>query len=441
MSFARRWLDPIRSRWFLNRTLRRRRVSARGEITVYLRLDDAYSYLAIQILHQLDEILVEGYRPLRVVVCTAPVSHYPRDLSAEDWLRYSLQDASVLAKQHRFIFEVNSHPPDGLLIEQALYILRQSPLHGSDYLHLLQNVFHMLWQRQTGKLDTLFHMAQQHTASAQSTAQTTAQSTTQKTATTGQTGCKICNQTPLVSAKIDFAGRSYRAIDDLLRLTRRLNKYGLLTNEPVFLVNHVEWREHLVSDPVTLADIQACHARLDVYFALEDPFSWLILAYLQQDMLDYYNVQLRLYVLPYQQRDQFDWPLAARLSQRVNVPFAPFCRPDQQASQIMANEILSRPTHEQLATALMLLNGVWTQGLDPSFKPHLERMIGGRAGAPLPKLGRQLDQHQQQFERLKQPDWPAMVLQIGQKSTVFSGLYRVWQIETQLAQAADESAL
>jgi hypothetical protein len=63
MSLTRRWLDPIRSRWFINRPLKRSRLSPRSRLVVYLRLDDAYSYLAVQILHQLDDILIAQISP------------------------------------------------------------------------------------------------------------------------------------------------------------------------------------------------------------------------------------------------------------------------------------------------------------------------------------------------------------------------------------------
>jgi hypothetical protein len=424
MSLTRRWLDPIRSRWFINRPLKRSRLSPRSGLVVYLRLDDAYSYLAVQILHHLDEILQPKYRPLKVVVCTQAPSEYPNNLTADAWLRYTLKDAQVLAAQHRFIFQPQSYPPDTALMAQALLVLRHTHLTGSEYLHLLQNVFHMLWQRQTGKLETLWVVTQRRAAMQSIGSDIQAERISERI---------------LPMANIRFGGRNYRAIDDLLRLTRRLQRYQMLSQEPVFLIDHVEWQEHLVNDPVTLAHIQACHAELHLYIALEDPFSWLILAYLKRDMVDYYNVQLKIHPLPYQHRDDFDWSLAARLSQRVDVPFAPFCRPDAEAVMKMATVLYGLDPEHHVDVLLGLLNGVWSEGLDPSFSPHFFKMFDQPHDHDVnPQHIKQwLAQHQLECERLQLPELPAMVLRIGQDMHSFSGLYRVWRVETLLAQAAD----
>lgn len=426
MSLTRRWLDPVRSRWFVNRPLKRSRLSPRGGLVVYLRLDDAYSYLAVQILHQLDEILLPKYRPLKVVICTLPPQTYPNHLSAEAWLRYTLKDAQALAEQHRFIFQAQSYPPDQALMNQALLVLRHTHLTGSEYLHLLQNVFHMLWQRQTGKLDTLWVVTQRRAAMQSIASDTQAERIAERV---------------LPMANIRFAGRDYRAIDDLLRLTRHLKRYKMFSQEPVFLIDHVEWQEHLVSDPVTLAHIQACHGELHLYLALEDPFSWLILAYLKRDMVDYYNVQLKVHPLPYQHRDTFDWSLACRLSRRVDVPFAPFCRPDADAVMKMATILYTLEPEHHVDTLLKFFQGIWSKGLDPLLPKHLIQMFDQPQDLDVnPQHVRQwLAQHQLEYERLQLPDLPAMVLGLGQDMHSFCGLYRVWRVETLLAQAADRT--
>jgi hypothetical protein len=420
MSLARRWFDPIRSRWQLKRRVRLHRhrlSSSRGPLTVYLRLDDAYSYLTVQLLLHLEEQLIDRYKPLRVVICTQSPAIYPHDLTTDAWLRYTLADAAVLAKQHRFIFQPHSHPPDAALMLRALDILRLTALIGRPYLQLLQNVFHMLWQRQTGKLDTLHQMAMRR-----------------KNLLSRPTDGRIRDQV-LLAADIEFDHKHYRAIDDLLRLTRHLKRAAVLKEEPVFLINHIEWQEHLVSDPVNLANIQARHADLHVYLALEDPLSWLILSYLQRDMAGYYNVQLHVHPLPYQHKDEFDWAQAARLSRRVDVPFGPFCRPDAAAVAVMSMLLYATPPAQRVDQLLSLLRGVWTQGLDVTFAPHLNRL-----GLSLPtdistESQQWLLDHAQACGRLQRPELPTMVLTIGSRTHAFCGIYRVWQVETLLAES------
>lgn len=129
---------------------------------------------------------------------------------------------------------------------------------------------------------------------------------------------------PVRAAYFEFGGRKYHAVDDLLRLTRRLKQQKLLTGNPIFLINHIEWREHLINDAEALNEIQALHPELDVFIALEDPMSWLLLAYIKEELADYYDIQLKVYPLSYRGRDWFDWSLATRVSKRTEVAFTPF---------------------------------------------------------------------------------------------------------------------
>ena len=64
MSLLRRWFDPIRSSWFYQKPIRQEVLSTDKGLTVHLRLDDVYSYFAVQQLPQLEEILIEELKPL-----------------------------------------------------------------------------------------------------------------------------------------------------------------------------------------------------------------------------------------------------------------------------------------------------------------------------------------------------------------------------------------
>ncbi len=48
MSLLRRWFDPIRSSWFYQKPTRQAVLPTEQGLSVYLRLDDVYSYLAAQ---------------------------------------------------------------------------------------------------------------------------------------------------------------------------------------------------------------------------------------------------------------------------------------------------------------------------------------------------------------------------------------------------------
>lgn len=413
MSLLRRWFDPIRSSWFYQKPVRQEVLSTEQGLSIYLRLDDVYSYLAVQQLTQLDDILTDDLKPLKVIISNTS-SEPPNGMTLEEWRNYSLEDAKILANQHRFSYDDEKpEQPSPEALKQAEIILRNTPLTGQNFLYLLEDVFHMLWQQQYGKLRTLFVMASQH----------------QRPQNFPE---RIFSHTPILESYFEFGGRKYHAVDDLLRLTRRLKQQKLLTGNPIFLINHIEWREHLMSDAEELAEIQAMHPELDLYIALEDPISWLLLAYIKEELANYYNIQLNLYPLSYHGRDSFDWSLATRLSKRSEVKFTPFCRPTAEGTLNMAQLYYSVPEEQRVDVMYDILQAVWTKGRDLSFKPHLQQMQQDLAIQDLTDLDVEplLKANDQQCAEKHQPDFPVLELRIDGKRYVFNSLYRVWMIES-----------
>ena len=413
MSLLRRWFDPIRSSWFYQRPIRQEVLSTEQGLSVYLRLDDVYSYLAVQQLPQLEEILSEELKPLKVIISNTSAEP-PNGMTLEEWRNYSLEDAKILAHQHRFSYD-NEKPeqPRQEALEQAEIILRNTPLTGQKFLYLLEDVFHMLWQQQYGKLRTLYSMASQH----------------QKPQNFPE---RIFNQAPILESFFEFGGRQYHAVDDLLRLARRLKQQKLLIDNPIFLINHIEWREHLMSDAEELAEIQAMHPELDLYIALEDPISWLLLAYIKEELANYYNIQLNVFPLSYHGRDFFDWSLATRLSKRAEVKFTPFCRPTAESTLNMAQLYYSVPEEQRVDAIYDILEAVWTKGRDVSFKAHFQEIqrdlgIENLTDVDVDAL---LKNNDQQCAEKHQPDFPVLELRIEGKRYVFNSLYRVWMIES-----------
>ena len=316
MSLLRRWFDPIRSRWFYQKPIRQTVVSTEQGLSIHLRLDDVYSYLAVQQLPQIEEILADELKPLKVVI-SSQAAVPPNQMSALEWQTYCLNDAKILSRQHRFSFHETPEQPSPEALSQAETILRHTPLRGQDFLYLLEDVFHMLWQKQEGKLRTLYAMASRHHQEQHFPE-------------------RIFNDDAVLASYFQLGDRQYHAVDDLLRLTRRLKQQKLFTDNPIFLINHIDWREHLISDAEELNEIQELDPELDLYVAFEDPISWLLLAYIKEELADYYNIQLNVYPLSYHGRDGFDWSLATRLSKRTEIKFTPFCRPTQATTLAMA---------------------------------------------------------------------------------------------------------
>ncbi|WP_435337472.1 hypothetical protein [Acinetobacter sp. LH3_13] len=420
MSLLRRWFDPIRSSWFYQKPSRQSVLSTEHGLSVHLRLDDVYSYLAVQQLPQLEDILADDLKPLTVVI-SRQSGDAPNQMSAAEWQNYCIQDAKILAKQHRFSFHDTPEPPTAEALMQAETILRHTPLRGQDFLYLLEDVFHMLWQKQSGKLRTLYAMASRH-HQIQDFPE------------------RVFNDAPVLASYFEFGGRKYHAVDDLLRLTRRLKQQKLLTDNPIFLINHIEWREHLISDAEELNEIQALDPELDLYIALEDPISWLLLAYIKEELAAYYNIHLNVYPLSYHGRDYFDWSLATRLSKRTDVAFTPFCRPTEQATYQMAQLYYSVPEEQRVDAMYRILQAVWTRGQDLSFKAHFERMqreleLDQLTTADVTEL---LKENDMLCEMKSQPDFPVLELRIDGQSYVFNSLYRVWMIESIFSNVLEE---
>ena len=420
MSLLRRWFDPIRSRWFYQKPSRQAVLSTQQGLSIYVRLDDVYSYLAVQQLVQLNEILSDELKPLKVII-SRQAAAAPNGMSAEDWQQYCLNDAKILAKQHRFGFDDSPEIPSADALQQAETILKNTPLTGQNFLHLLEDVFHMLWQQQYGKLRTLYAMASQHQARQDYPE-------------------RMFKDVPVQASYFEFGERKYQAVDDLLRLTRRLKQQKLLIGNPIFLINHIEWREHLINDAEALNEVQALVPELDLYVALEDPMSWLLLAYIKEELANYYNIQLKVYPLSYQGRDWFDWSLASRVSKRTEVAFTPFCRPTQAATLAMARLFYSVPEAQQVDAMHQILQGVWTRGKDLSFPTHFQRM---QARLDIAQMTEQdvealLKQNDVLCQQKHQPDLPVLELRIDGQRFVFNSLYRVWMIESIISNVLEE---
>ena len=76
MSLLRRWFDPIRSSWFYQKPTRQTVLSIEDGLSIHLRLDDVYSYLAVQQLPQLEEILSPALKPLKVIIPVIAIPHW-----------------------------------------------------------------------------------------------------------------------------------------------------------------------------------------------------------------------------------------------------------------------------------------------------------------------------------------------------------------------------
>ena len=94
MSLLRRWFDPIRSSWFYQKPVRQTVLSIEDGLSIHLRLDDVYSYLAVQQLPQLEEILSPELKPLKVIISDQRAEP-PNQMSFDEWQHHGAADPSI----------------------------------------------------------------------------------------------------------------------------------------------------------------------------------------------------------------------------------------------------------------------------------------------------------------------------------------------------------
>ncbi len=168
--------------------------------------------------------------------------------------------------------------------------------------------------------------------------------------------------------------------------------------------------------------------------------SWLLLAYIKEELADYYDIQLKVYPLSYQGRDWFDWSLATRVSKRTGVAFTPFCRPTEESTLEMAKLFYSVQENQQIDTIFTILQAVWTKGKDLSFLKHFQQLQQQLGIEQLTDQDVQsvLAQNDVLCKDKHQPDLPVLELRIDGQTYVFNSLYRVWMIESIFSNVLEE---
>lgn len=452
MSVFRRWLDPVQSRFIHQMTHTQLRLPTRNPIELWLRFDDAYSYLLVQLLPKLISQLKQGNKYLHIYVAFNPTAR----TQTKPNTCYILQDAFALAEQHRLIFldpitpttatpgiqtDNTSHQllPSITAQQQAATILRYSSLTHGDRVHLLIQVFHMLWQGQHKKLQLLAKKSQ----------------LTQQEQQNMVTNLHVKNKT-IHQGYWCFAGQTFKGFDGFISLTKQLKNSQLLKPEAFFLLNHIEWGEKIINAPEDIADIHEQHAELEVFVALEDPYSYLALHYLYYELAAYYHIKLKLRLIPYQQRDHFNWSRVASLAKHMNIEFAPFCRPTETATLLMACTLYAEKKHHRIKTALKLMQAAWTKANDLQLTKTYAKLVPKLNPLTEQKVVGKLNKNQTILTGLHQPSLPTFRLTItrlhdrhiatnahkhGHVSScpkspqpmVFSGINRLWRVQTELA--------
>lgn len=440
--FLRHVSDPLRSRW-LKRQASLDNLLSQGyrndaavhtpvhaedsALRLYLRWDDPYSYLLVQQIADIAEDFPNTFQNSQVTLVTEPASH--PSLSKDAWQRYALSDAHALAKQHRF--DMSEQVPSLASCAKASQIFGRQQYLAKQTLHLLLQLFHMLWFNQQAKLNTLLAIHLRKSVSA------------------GKTSPAAPNNAILVGY-LTYRGHVYEGLDGLRYLVTELKSDQKLSDEAAFFIDHIDWQDDLlVNDPELVREIHESKPVLELFIALEDPRSWLILDYLMQEMASHYHIKLKLRLLPYQGLDHFDWHDMAVTAQHMGVDFAPFKRPTEQQVKHHADMLYHYKKSTRNIATRALLKSVWTHA-NPRISPEsLDQVVQNIVHTEQRKrhvtdevtgadVQAKLAKNQRIYDTLVQPTLPAMRMTVGSETHIWSGLERSWRIQTVLADQIED---
>jgi 2-hydroxychromene-2-carboxylate isomerase len=391
-------------------------------VVVWLRLNDPYSYLLIQVLPRFIE-----HFPVQLLIKIVPYQE-PDHIFSHD-----LRDAWYLAQFHQLSFHDFQSPNEEACFIASQLLLANRHLSSHDFLILAKQVLSCLWEHQSHKLSLLtlrFPLL--------------AASTTHKKLAAADR--QLADSGHAKTAQLYHQGEWYWALDDMGELGQRLTDMGLnqlahqfsINSDPIYQNN-----DYLINDWEQLASIRAQKYQLDYYFSFSDPLSYLCLPPMLA-LAEHYQLKLRLKPILVAELDDDQsvlWynPLGrlAHLAKKYQVPFGDICLPTIQGLQACLTifELASEQGLEQQIT-LALMQGIWAEGKDMSYLPHLQQIIDNHH-CSIPKLKKQLklhewlpkiEQYTVEWSQLEISELPSFYLQ-GERRITFCGAHRLWAIE------------
>lgn len=344
-------------------------------VSVWLRVDDPYSYLLVQVLPRflahfdvtLRVFLINGHD-----LATTPA---PDKLAA-----YARVDAARLARRQALDFPDAATAPAAADCDQATRLLlahvQQPP---AMFLPLAKQVLGALWRGYHKKLSTLvsrFPLVPATPASQQLQANQQALQ-------------QLGHYQP---AMLHYGGEWYWGIDRLPYLAARLQDIGVarfahdfaLNDTPLpFEAGHAG-TDFLVSDPGDLATLRALHLPLDFYFSFRSPYSYLALPRVI-GLAEHYGLDLHFRpVLPMvmrglpvpREKRMYILLDAAREAERLAIPFGRVCDPvGRGVERCMALFPAAQAAGRAGDYLLTVARGIWSEGADVSKDSVLCQLV------------------------------------------------------------------
>lgn len=420
----------------------KRRLGAQPHVvSVWLRADDPYSYLLVQILPRFVahfDVVLQVHIINRHEEATTPA---PVELAA-----YARRDAVLLARRQALDFPDQATAPDITDTDLATRLLlahaKQPP---AIFLPLARQALAALWRGYHKKLSTLASRFLPMTAA---TAAVQLESNLQRLQALGH----------YQPAMLHYGGEWYWGIDRLPYLAERLQELGIARMAHDFVLNDAPLpgekglvpHQFLISEPADLASLRALHLRLDFYFSFRSPYSYLALSRVTA-LAEHYGLDLQIRpVLPMvmrglpvpREKRMYILLDANREAERLGIPFGRICDPvGIGVERCMA--LFSAASEAGRIDGFMrsIAEGIWADGADVSRDRGLAR-LAARAGlswqAVAPRLQDEswrlmAEQNRNALTALGLWGVPALHLHLPKGGCTVWGQDRLWALEDALA--------
>jgi len=372
-------LTSPRTRQLLHRLqeAKRRLGGQPHRVSVWLGVDDPYSYLLVQLLPRFlthFDVQLELYW----------LGHHPAAGTPEPELlaRYARMDAVRVARQQQLDFPAchkNSKAPDADLVQEVTrLVLASAGLPVARQLALAGSALAALWHGRKNALAALEEGLTLPTLAA------CARQLEAGEAALLRTGHYL-------PGMLHYGGEWYWGIDRLPHLARRLQALGAARVPHGFPLHEHQPElesDYLIASGEALAALRRQHLPLAFYFSFRSPYSWLALPRVIA-LADHYGLRLDIRpVLPMVMRglpvprDKRMYILldAAREAERLGIPFGRVCDPvGPGVERCMALFPAARAAGREREYLLSVARGIWAEGIDVSHDHGLRPLVE-RAG-------------------------------------------------------------
>ncbi len=377
------WLLAFkRSLFDLSKTLN----PSQDKITCYLKLDDPYSYLLLQVL---PKFLKLHPKTLEIEL----LLELPRELNLEidKQAIYSLQDAKRLAHNYDLIFPAKTSIPSSHRTLLANSILLKNTQH-VDFLSLCRQVADALWisEKISSPVKDLTSLESQYGKLQFAKATSQLQQASERLVSNGH----------YLSAMLHYGGEWYWGIDRLWHLNKRLisnrqqqeQQLPFLETNPLSKFNTTQ----------NIRTVDTTYPIVDFYFSFRSPYSYIAaqrLLTISQSIPQTINIKP---VLPMVMRGlqvpkvkkMYILHDAKREAERYRIPFGKISDPlGLGVERCMALFYFAKQQGLEQQFVLSVSRGIWAEGEDVTSDKSLARLVS-RAGLDWQQAKPWLDNHQ-----------------------------------------------